>query len=78
MYRAMERPAKADEPPILEWWNVNQAKIPLVANLARRYLCIPATSAPSERVFWLQNFKLFLKILFELKKLTLLGLMLDA
>ena len=51
MYRAMERPAKADVPPILEWWNVNHAKIPLVANLARRYLCIPATSAPSERVF---------------------------
>lgn len=35
----------------LEWWRCHQANFPRVAKLARQYLCIPATSAPSERVF---------------------------
>jgi hypothetical protein len=44
----MERPAKSNEPSILKKWNVNKVKNPLVA---RRYVCIPATSALSEHVF---------------------------
>lgn len=35
----------------LDWWRVQQVKFPILAQLARRYLCVPATSAPSERVF---------------------------
>lgn len=35
----------------LEWWKLHQANFPRVASLARKYLCIPATSAPSERAF---------------------------
>lgn len=35
----------------LEWWANNQMRFPLVAKLARRMLCITATSAPSERLF---------------------------
>lgn len=35
----------------LEWWERKQSNFPLHAKLARRYLCVPATSAPSERVF---------------------------
>lgn len=35
----------------LEWWRLHQANFPRVANLAKKYLCIPATSAPSERAF---------------------------
>lgn len=35
----------------LDWWSKKEKKYPIHAKLARRYLCIPATSAPSERVF---------------------------
>ncbi|KAL2102572.1 hypothetical protein ACEWY4_001740 [Coilia grayii] len=35
----------------LEWLELHQANVPRVASLARKYLCIPATSAPSERAF---------------------------
>ena len=35
----------------LEWWRLHKANFPRVACLARKYLCIPATSAPSERAF---------------------------
>lgn len=35
----------------LQWWRCYQANFPRVAKLAQQYLCIPAKSAPSERVF---------------------------
>ncbi|CAM4455072.1 unnamed protein product [Leuciscus chuanchicus] len=40
----------AEEDP-LKWWMESQRLYPRLSNLARKYLCIPATSSSSERVF---------------------------
>lgn len=35
----------------LEWWRVKQHQYPILSKIASKILAIPATSAPSERVF---------------------------
>lgn len=43
-----DEPAENDE---LEWWRQNQKNYPHLVQLALKYLCIPASSTPSERIF---------------------------
>ena len=45
-----ETPLKSSGNP-LEWWGKSAYKYPNMAQLARRYLCVPGTSVRSERVF---------------------------
>ena len=35
----------------LAWWKMQEKLLPVLSIIARRLLCVPATSAPSERVF---------------------------
>ena len=44
------RPVPLNADP-LEWWSGHYSDYPHLAVLARRFLCIPATSVPAERVF---------------------------
>uniref|UniRef100_A0A3P9CWV5 HAT C-terminal dimerisation domain-containing protein n=1 Tax=Maylandia zebra TaxID=106582 RepID=A0A3P9CWV5_9CICH len=49
-YRTMKLELSSQQ-NILQWWNSNSSQFPALSNLARFVLCIPATSAPSERAF---------------------------
>ncbi|XP_061127151.1 E3 SUMO-protein ligase ZBED1-like [Syngnathus typhle] len=51
VYRYKETELLTLKGNLLEWWGSHEMEFPLLANLAKTYLCIPATSVPSERVF---------------------------
>ncbi|XP_070814650.1 ADP-ribosylation factor-related protein 1 isoform X1 [Chaetodon trifascialis] len=46
----LAKPLDMDEDPLL-WWKKYQENYPRLIDMARKYLCVPATSSPSERVF---------------------------
>ena len=35
----------------LNWWQIHENEFPRISRLAKKYLCIPASSATSERTF---------------------------
>ena len=35
----------------LAWWRMHNVNFPRLSKLARKFLCVPATSSPSERLF---------------------------
>ena len=41
-------PSEGD--PLL-WWKLRKHEFPILSRLARKYLCIQATSTPAERIF---------------------------
>jgi len=45
-----EKPLDREESPLV-WWRDNGYRFPLLSHIARKYLTIPATSTPAERVF---------------------------
>ena len=47
----MEDGSKGDFIDPLKWWQTHTLYLPTLSVIARKYLCIPATSAPPERVF---------------------------
>lgn len=48
-YQATPKLDFEDNP--LQWWKSNSSNYPLLSTVARKYLCVCATSSPSERVF---------------------------
>lgn len=49
-FHKLQKPAEADG-DVLAFWKANETSVPLLAKFARSILCIPASSASSERLF---------------------------
>ena len=51
MRRFLEEPLVPREEDPLAWWRVHSALFPKLQAYAKKYLCIPASSVPAERLF---------------------------
>ena len=49
--RYLREPLVKQEENCLQWWSRSAHNFPALSKFAKRYLCIPATSVPAERVF---------------------------
>ena len=50
-YLQLHVPLISSEMSPLTWWKDERSRFPLLSNLACKYLCVPAMSVASERVF---------------------------
>ena len=48
-YLSDHMPSRESSP--LQWWKMNSSQYNLLVTLVKRYLSVPATSTPSERIF---------------------------
>ena len=46
----MVEKSQSDVVPLV-WWQQNEQRFPMIAHVARKVLCVSATSVPSERIF---------------------------
>ena len=53
--RYMSEPSEPEETCPVSWWKSRSSVYPNLARTARYYLCVPATSVPSERAFSLSG-----------------------
>ena len=57
--RYRNEPTLSNDGDPLGWWRTRMEEYPTLVRLARKYLCVPATSAQAERVFswmgWMLN-----------------------
>ena len=49
--RYRNEPTLSNDGDPLGWWRMRMEEYPTLVRLARKYLCVPATSAQAERVF---------------------------
>ena len=47
----LEKPAVDFDSDPLQWWLNQKYELPIIATLAKKYLCVCGTSVPSERLF---------------------------
>ena len=51
MQMYMSMPQVSPQTDVLAWWQMNAAKLPMIARVVKQILCVPVTSTPSERAF---------------------------
>ena len=51
MKQYCDEPSLDIDENVLQWWKRNESRFPAIARIAKKVLCVPATSTPAERLF---------------------------